>query len=98
MKKTQKTAAKPVQGAKETRAKVFQGTVVSAGKMAKTIVIRIERIKMNEKYGKQFARSRKFHVHDETGEYKVGDVVRFTETRPYSRTKRWRATGKVTMA
>ena len=75
--------------------RVFQGVVVSA-KMKKTIVIRVDRTKTNEKYGKQFRASTKFHVHDEKGEFKVGDVVKFVETRPLSKTKRWRAVGKVT--
>jgi len=98
MKKTQKSSAKPITSAKVARAKVFQGTVVSHGKMAKTVLVRVERTKTNEKYSKQYTRSRKFHVHDEKGEYKTGDVVRFVETRPYSRTKRWRVTDKVKVA
>ena len=99
MKKTQNTSAKPAaKAASAARAKVFQGTVVSHGKMPKTIVVRIERTKTNEKYSKQYMRSSKFHVHDENAQYKTGDVVRFVETRPYSRTKRWRATGKVNVA
>ncbi len=76
-----------------TKQKVFQGVVVS-DKMAKTIVVRIDKMKMNAKYGKQFKQSRRFHVHDEKGEHKVGDVVRFVETRPLSRMKRWRVVGK----
>ncbi|MEY4744959.1 MAG: ribosomal protein [Candidatus Parcubacteria bacterium] len=80
----------------EQAQRVYQGVVVSA-KMKKTIVVRIDRMKTNEKYGKQYRMSSKFHVHDEKGEYKVGDVVRFVETRPLSKTKRWRAVGKVTL-
>lgn len=77
--------------------RVFVGVVVS-DKMKKTVVVRIDRIRVNEKYGKQYKQSRSFHVHDEKGEYKVGDVVRFVETRPLSRMKRWRAIGKVAAA
>jgi small subunit ribosomal protein S17 len=81
---------------KQTKSqKVFTGVVVSS-KMAKTVVVRIDKTRMNEKYGKQYKQSRKFHVHDEKGEYKVGDVVKFVETRPLSRLKRWRAVGKAT--
>lgn len=76
--------------------RVYQGEVVSA-KMAKTIVVQIHRTKVNEKYGKQYRASTKFHVHDEKGEYKVGDIVKFVETRPLSKTKKWRAVGKVTL-
>lgn len=78
------------------QSRTFQGEVVSA-KMAKTVVVKIDRIKVHPKYGKQYVRSTKFHVHDEKGEYKVGDVIRFVETRPLSKTKRWRAVGKVTI-
>jgi len=81
---------------KKMSQRVFQGVVVSA-KMNKTIVVRVDRMKTNEKYGKQFRMSTKFHVHDEKGGYKVGDVVRFVETRPLSKTKRWRAIGTVTL-
>jgi small subunit ribosomal protein S17 len=77
--------------------KVFQGTVVS-DKMQKTIVVRIDRKKVHEKYGKAYKQSTTFHVHDEKGECKVGDVVRFVETRPLSKTKRWRVLGRVKAA
>ncbi|HSD12718.1 MAG TPA: 30S ribosomal protein S17 [Patescibacteria group bacterium] len=80
----------------EQAQRVYQGVVVSA-KMNKTIVVRIDRMKTNEKYGKQYQASSKFHVHDAKGEFKVGDIVRFVETRPLSKTKRWRAVGKVTL-
>jgi small subunit ribosomal protein S17 len=79
---------------KTTQVREFQGTVVS-DKMAKTIVVRVDRLKTNEKYNKQYRQSRKFKVHDEKKEYKVGDVVRFIETRPLSKDKRWRVIGKV---
>ncbi|MEY4722700.1 MAG: hypothetical protein RLZZ324_213 [Candidatus Parcubacteria bacterium] len=107
MKKTEKKstpkAAKakvtaPVATAKVSQPKVFQGEVVAAGKMAKTITVQVDRTRMNEKYSKRYGLSSTFHVHDEKGEFKTGDTVRFVETRPYSRTKRWRATGKVTKA
>jgi small subunit ribosomal protein S17 len=74
--------------------KTFQGTVVSA-KMAKTIVVRVDSTRIHPKYRKQYRVSRKFKVHDEKGEYKAGDVVRFVETRPLSKDKRWRVIGKV---
>ncbi|MEK9152631.1 MAG: 30S ribosomal protein S17 [Patescibacteria group bacterium] len=74
--------------------RTLQGTVVS-DKMSKTIVVRVDRMKVHPKYMKQYRQSRKFKVHDEKGEYKVGDVVRFVETRPLSKDKRWRAVEKV---
>ncbi len=78
----------------KSQKRVFQGTVVST-KMAKTIVVRVDRMKTDPKYKKQFRQSRKFKVHDEKGELQAGDVVRFTETRPLSKDKRWRVIGKV---
>ena len=81
--------------AKNKTQRVYEGLVVS-DKMAKTIVVRIDRQKTHPKYHKQYRQSRKYKVHDEKGEYKVGDVVRFVETRPLSKDKRWRVVGKVT--
>lgn len=66
-----------------------RGVVVSAA-MDKTIVVRVDTLKAHPRYKKIVRRSTKFHVHDERNEAKVGDVVRIVETRPLSRTKRWR--------
>jgi small subunit ribosomal protein S17 len=46
-------------------------------------------------YGKRVARTKKYYAHDEKNEYKLGDVVRITETRPLSKLKRWRVIGLV---
>ena len=69
--------------------KVMTGRVVS-DKMEKTIVVSIERLVKHETYGKYVRRRNKFKVHDEKNEAKVGDIVRFMETRPVSKDKRWR--------
>src|SRR5262245_30993268 len=66
-----------------------QGTVVSDA-MEKTIVVRVDVVKAHPKYKKVVRRSVKFHAHDEASQAKVGDVVRIVETRPLSKTKRWR--------
>ena len=66
-----------------------QGTVVSDA-MDKTIVVKVEIAKAHPRYKKVVRRSTKFHAHDERGEAKVGDIVRIVETRPLSKTKRWR--------
>lgn len=79
---------------KKIQKRTFQGTVVS-NKMNKTVVVQVEQAKVHQKYGKQYTSSTKFHVHDEKGECQVGDIVNFEETRPLSKTKRWRVTGKV---
>jgi len=78
----------------KSQKRVFQGVVVS-DKMKKTLVVRVDRMKIHPKYKKQYQQSRKFKVHDEQGGYKVGDVVRFVETRPLSKDKRWRVIGKI---
>jgi small subunit ribosomal protein S17 len=72
-------------GARQER----RGVVVSNA-MDKTIVVRVETRKAHARYKKIIRRSTKFHAHDERNEASVGDVVRIVETRPLSRTKRWR--------
>ena len=67
------------------------GTVVST-KMEKTIVVAVERRTAHPIYGKQLLRTKKFHAHDEDGQAREGDTVRIMETRPLSKTKRWRLT------
>jgi len=69
--------------------KVMTGRVVS-DKMEKTIVVSIERLVKHETYGKYVRRRNKFKVHDEKNECRVGDTIRFMETRPLSKDKRWR--------
>jgi small subunit ribosomal protein S17 len=66
-----------------------RGVVVSDA-MDKTIVVKVDVIKSHSRYKKVIRRSVKFHAHDERNEAHVGDVVRIVETRPLSKTKRWR--------
>ena len=79
-------AAAPATPAKNTR--TFVGRVVS-DKRAKTVTVLVERRTAHELYGKIVARSRKYHAHDEKGEYKMGDLVEIAEGRPISKTKSW---------
>lgn len=72
----------------------LQGTVVS-DKMQKTVVVRVERMKLHPKYKKRYQVSAKFKAHDEKNEYHAGDKVIIEETRPLSRDKRWRVVSKV---
>ena len=65
------------------------GEVVSS-KMAKTIVVRVERRFPHPRFKKIVTAYKKFYAHDEKGEAKVGDTVRIQETRPLSKLKRWR--------
>ena len=65
------------------------GEVVS-NKMDKTITVAVERRVKHPIYGKFVKKTTKFHAHDEKNECTVGDVVRIMETRPLSKSKRWR--------
>jgi ribosomal protein uS17 len=66
-----------------------RGVVVSSA-MDKTIVVKVDVITSHQRYKKVIRRSVKFHAHDEQNAANVGDVVRIVETRPLSKTKRWR--------
>lgn len=69
--------------------KVYTGKVVST-KMDKTITVVVDSYKKSPLYGKRIKVSKKFHVHDEEGLAKIGDRVTIMETRPLSKTKRFR--------
>lgn len=71
----------------------FVGEVVS-DKMAKTIVVKVDSVKIHPKYHKRYTVSKKYKVHDETNQFKIGDKVVFVECRPLSRDKRWRVLSK----
>jgi small subunit ribosomal protein S17 len=64
--------------------------VVTSNKMAKTITVAVERKVKHPIYGKFVKKTTKFHAHDEKNECTIGDTVRIMETRPMSKTKRWR--------
>ncbi|MFV9506535.1 MAG: 30S ribosomal protein S17 [Oscillochloridaceae bacterium umkhey_bin13] len=67
------------------------GRVVS-NKMEKTVVVAVDYLKPHPLYRKIIRKTSKFHAHDEENACQIGDVVRIEETRPLSRTKRWRVT------
>lgn len=64
--------------------------VVTSNKMQKTIIVSVVRRVKHPIYGKFLTRTTKFAVHDEKNEANIGDKVRIMETRPLSKTKRWR--------
>ena len=74
-----------------------RGVVVSDA-MDKTVVVRVDILKPHPKYKKMMRRSIKLHAHDEDNQAKVGDTVRVVETRPLSKTKRWRVAEIVEVA
>ena len=84
-------AAVPAGSPAEKRAhrKERVGEVISH-KMAKTIIVRVERRYPHPRFKKVVTGYKKFYAHDEKNEAKVGDRVRIEETRPLSKTKRWR--------
>ena len=86
--------ATPVQAAPAAPVKVRRAVTVDglciSSKMQKTIVVEVERLERHPKYGKYVRRHSRFKAHDEKGEAKEGDVVRIAQTRPLSKTKRWR--------
>jgi small subunit ribosomal protein S17 len=71
------------------RSQERRGVVVSDA-MDKTIVVKVESVRAHQRYKKVIRRSVKFHAHDEQNQAHVGDRVRIVETRPLSKTKRWR--------
>src|SRR5881396_3518853 len=86
---TTATATTPPPPADRGNRKERLGEVISS-KMAKTIIVRVERRFPHPKYKKVVTGYKKFYAHDEKSEAKVGDRVRIEETRPLSKTKRWR--------
>lgn len=64
--------------------------VVSSNKMDKTVTVAVERKVKHPIYGKFVKKTTSFHAHDEKNECSIGDVVKIMETRPLSKTKRWR--------
>jgi small subunit ribosomal protein S17 len=64
--------------------------VITSDKMDKTVVVSVERKVKHPKYGKFVKFTKKFHAHDEENGCNAGDTVRIMETRPLSKTKKWR--------
>jgi small subunit ribosomal protein S17 len=90
MKKEQTQAeGAPAGGAARRVAKVREGVVVS-NKMEKTAVVAVARLVKHPTYGKFVRKTKKLYAHDEKSQCQIGDVVEIVETRPLSKTKRWR--------
>jgi small subunit ribosomal protein S17 len=85
MSETTATTESTRRGLRKTRT----GQVVS-NKMQKTIVVQAVTRVPHATFGKIVKQTKKFHAHDEEGKAKIGDTVRIIETRPLSKTKRWR--------
>lgn len=79
---------------KSKKIKTIRGTVVSSS-MDKTVVVEISRVKTHPLYHKKFAMHNKIKAHDENNEYKKGDEVEISSTRPISKDKYFKVVGKV---
>ena len=64
--------------------------VIFSNKMDKSVTVAVKWKEKHPMYGKFVNRTKKFHAHDESNDCKIGDTVRIMETRPLSKTKRWR--------
>jgi small subunit ribosomal protein S17 len=64
--------------------------IITSDKMDKTVVVSVERKVKHPKYGKFVKFTKKFHAHDDENNCNAGDTVRIMETRPMSKTKKWR--------
>ncbi len=70
--------------------RTLQGAIVS-NRMAKTVVVRVERLVRHPLYRRYYRVSRRYKAHaEDAAEYQIGDMVRIVETRPLSKEKRWR--------
>jgi small subunit ribosomal protein S17 len=79
---------------KKVNIRKFEGVVVS-DKAEKTRVVAVTRLTKHPRYEKYYKVTKRFPAHDEKNEYKIGDIVIIEETRPLSKTKRWKIARKV---
>jgi small subunit ribosomal protein S17 len=73
----------------ENKIRILDGDVISTNG-TKTATVKVEELKMHKLYGKRVKRSKKYRIHDEKEECKIGDVVSIVECRPYSKTKKFK--------
>jgi small subunit ribosomal protein S17 len=70
--------------------------IVISDKMDKTVIVKVSRQVIHPKFGKIIRLNKKYVAHDEKDECSIGDIVQLTETRPLSKTKRWRVDSIIT--
>jgi small subunit ribosomal protein S17 len=90
MTETQVQQDEAVQAASDRKSRKTRVGIVVSDKCDKTVTVVVERRFAHPLYGKGVKQTKKYHAHDEANEYRTGDVVRIMETRPLSKTKRWR--------
>jgi small subunit ribosomal protein S17 len=91
MSETQVSTPSSAPAVAEKNTRTLVGRIVS-DKRDKTVTVLVERRTPHELYGKIVAKSRKYHAHDENGDYHMGDLVEIAEGRPISKTKSWTVT------
>ena len=69
--------------------------IITSNKMAKTVVVKVERIKEHKKYKKRYKVHKKYQAHVESGDYAIGDKVLIEECRPISKEKKWQVIKKL---
>jgi small subunit ribosomal protein S17 len=84
-----KTESTDTRGTRRTIIGRVVNDTANAGRAKKTIVVEVVRRLRDPVYGKYVKRSKRFHAHDETEQYKTNDMVEIRESRPLSATKRW---------
>ena len=90
----QKNNQKKEKSSKEKKGWLLNGIVVS-DKMDKTIVVSVSRLKKHPRYKKRYRVTKKYKVHDEKNECKIGDEIVIRESRPMSKDKKWRLVKKL---
>ena len=73
--------------------RILNGTVCSASN-TKTVVVKVERMLKHPIYKKYIKKYKKYHAHDETNKYKIGDDVKIIESKPFSKKKKWEVINK----
>jgi len=73
--------------------KILNGKVIR-DQNDKTIIVLVKRKYTHEFYGKVITSSKKYHVHDETNKFKVGDMVKIIESKPFTKMKKWEVISK----
>ena len=78
----------------DSKTKSTKSGLVVSDKMDKTIVVKVNMLKRHPRYKKRYTSSKKYKVHDENNEYKIGDEVTFESCRPVSKGKQWKVLSK----
>ena len=69
--------------------------IVVSNKMQKTVIVKVERIKEHPRYKRRYKVQKKYTVHNQKGEYKIGDKIIIEECRPISKEKKWRVMKRI---